>query len=227
MAAKRYACGFFIAVAFPFTGGRGGGRKAVGAPTDKSNSLRAAHQIGLWEAVTQPTYRSIAMPKASPRASAHRFAIVSNLPLASIYTGTKEQLIALGVARPEQFPEGRKRVKQDYSMESTLEEGWQVRKLKSGHFELRRGHKYVAPKVAPIPFGKFSIAYSPKGATEDSDPYLYTAHSNVGPLDKQTWQELWAAAAGIIKIMEQFNARFKRNSSHLKLVQPMTATGDK
>jgi hypothetical protein len=65
MAAKRYACGFFIAVACPFTGGRGGGRKAIGAPTDKSNPLRAAHQIGLWQAVTQPTYRSFAMKRAS------------------------------------------------------------------------------------------------------------------------------------------------------------------
>lgn len=78
------------------------------------------------------------MPKASPRASAHRFAVVSHTRCANLYTGTREQLIALGVARPEQFPEGRKRLKWDYS--NLPEKGWSITKLKGGIFELREEH---------------------------------------------------------------------------------------
>jgi hypothetical protein len=160
----------------------------------------------------------------SKRAPAHKFLVVSSLPCASFYTGTREQLIALGVAHPDQFPEGRKRLKWDYSMENSNEEGWEIKKLKGDLFELKLHHKYVAPKAASVPFGKFEIAYSPEGATEDSGPYLYTAYSIEGSLDKQTWQELWDASDGIIKVMEQFNARFKRNSSRLQLVNSSSVT---
>ncbi|ODT74780.1 MAG: hypothetical protein ABS69_11580 [Nitrosomonadales bacterium SCN 54-20] len=162
------------------------------------------------------------MPKASTRASAHKFLVVSSLPYASFYTGTREQLIALGVAHPDQFPEGRKRLKWDYSMENSNEEGWEVKKLKSDRFELKKHHKYVAPKATPIPFRKISIIHCPEEKTDKFMPYKYEVCGNE-ELDESTWEALFAASEEIIKVMEQFNARFKRNASRLQLVKSSSA----
>ena len=62
-AAKRHACGFFYASACPFMGGRGGGREAACAPTGLPTRYVPPTPFGSGKAVTQPTYRSIAMSK--------------------------------------------------------------------------------------------------------------------------------------------------------------------
>lgn len=214
--------GFFTSVIqdTQFMGGSCGREKSLPVLARSANPHVSAHPFSRGQAENiNRLARSITMPQVSSRASAHRFVVVSNLPRASIYTGTKEQLIALGVARPEQFPEGRKRVNWDFSVKSDTIDGWTVKKLKGGYFELKRNHKRIAPKAATVPFGKFSITYSPEGETDDAGPYLYEAYSNVGKLNDQIWSELWAAADGVIKVMEKFNAHCRKNPSYLRLVK--------
>ena len=87
------------------------------------------------------------MKRTSKGASAPKFIAISDLPGCTVYTGAREQLIALGFARPDQFPEGKKRLKCDYSMDNQLEEGWASRKIKGGLFQLTKAMRYAFPSL--------------------------------------------------------------------------------
>ena len=88
------------------------------------------------------------MKRTSKGAPAPKLVVISDLPGCTVYTGAREQLIALGFARPDQFPEGKKRLKCDYSMDNQLEEGWASRKIKGGLFQLTKSHALRFPKPA-------------------------------------------------------------------------------
>lgn len=51
------------------------------------------------------------------------------------YVGTREELIEQGHAHPNMFPEPPKRVRHKYGPE-----GWELRRIKGGHFRLIRKH---------------------------------------------------------------------------------------
>jgi hypothetical protein len=91
--------------------------------------------------------------KRTPKgATAPQFVVISDLPGVTIFIGTREQLIALGVARPEEFPEGKKRLKWDYSMKNSISEGWSIRKIKGGRFEVKKSHEMRGPVAKTVPW---------------------------------------------------------------------------
>lgn len=52
------------------------------------------------------------------------------------YIGTREALINEGICTPDQFPEGRRRVKHAFNY------GWSINKMKGGVFEFRQRHEH-------------------------------------------------------------------------------------
>jgi hypothetical protein len=88
------------------------------------------------------------MPKSTKGASAPSFLVISDSPRATTYTGTRDQLIALGVACPDHFPEGRKRVKWKITpVPASSVDDFNIRKLKGDRFELLKWHKPHPPKI--------------------------------------------------------------------------------
>lgn len=66
------------------------------------------------------------------------------------YTGTKEKLIAAGVATEDMFPIWPKRVKDNYGPDTTLEDKYSTKYIKGGRYQLRRYHEYrELPKRPP------------------------------------------------------------------------------
>jgi len=155
------------------------------------------------------------MPKASKRASAHKFIVISAAPRATTYTGTREQLISSGIAKPDQFPEGRKRLKWDYSK---FPDTWEVRKLKGGIFSINKGHEhqYAAPKKPP----EFTLKVSP----EENDWTLGGSGLDEFSYDS-SYRAIYQAAELIVNAVKREQYQAKR--SHLQLVRQITATGGK
>jgi hypothetical protein len=91
------------------------------------------------------------MKRTSKGASAPKFLVISDSSHYTIYKGTKDQLIAFGVARPDDFPEGRKRVK--WGEPGSGEDNFRTEKLKGCRFKLmkwhpvRGCHEYDIPSV--------------------------------------------------------------------------------
>lgn len=190
--------------------------RLAGSLSPSSNLHFAAHPH---LEVRRCLIRSFTMKRTSKGASAPKFAVISDLPGCTIYTGTREQLIALGFARPDQFPEGRKRLKWDYSMANSIEEGWAIRKIKGGTFELKKSHKnrgavtktdaWLKVPLEPNAAGYFNW----KLFGDDID----------GLQNGRSYSSLAEAARLIAETVEyeQYQSRINR----LSLVKPVTATG--
>ena len=196
------------------------GRERLAGPARYANPHESAHPIGAGRAEKiNRLARSHSMKRTSKGAPAP-FVVISDSPMFATYIGTKEQLIAGGFARPEQFPEARKRVKWDYSMDNFRSEGWEVRKLKGDLFRLKRNHEH-RPTYEQLPFLKnLEIRYQPN----DKSDYIWRIqlHSRK-KLDEQAVGEIKDAIQIILDAVDDSEARAKNN--HLRLVRPATATG--
>ncbi len=90
--------------------------------------------------------------------------VVSETETFTIYEGSREDLIAEGVATASMFPEGRKRVKDRLGPDIPKRENWITRRLKGNRYRLIRYHEYREPPREPIPWspGRFKsrVAHS-------------------------------------------------------------------
>ncbi|SEO36991.1 hypothetical protein SAMN05216404_11918 [Nitrosospira multiformis] len=135
---------------------------------------------------------------------------------------------AFGIAKPDQFPEGRKRLKWHISF-SKGEHGpddFQTKKLKGGIFEVKKYHKYRKPKKAAPILRKFEIEYAPEEGTDPScvSNYVWRMQGNPA-LEKWATEEINSASVHIINTIKSAHSRYRKNPPYLKLVEPMTATG--
>lgn len=165
------------------------------------------------------------MPKASPRASAHKFIVISDSACFTTYTGTREQLIAFGIAMPDQFPEGKKRLKWQISKGSDNfpPDDFSTKKLKGGIFEVKKYHEYrERPSEIPPILRKLEIRYRPG---TDSKYEWAIWHGSEVELGEQAEQEINDALWSLLETLQHIKARNRKNPSYLKLVQTMTATG--
>lgn len=166
------------------------------------------------------------MPKASKRASAHKFIVISDSTYCTSYTGTREQLIAFGIANPDQFPEGKKRLKWKISRGSDNfpPDDFSTKKLKGGIFEIKKYHEYRAPSETPPILEKLEIRYRPD--TESKYEWALWQGREV-VLDEQMEQEINDVLWSLLETFQHIEARTSKNPSYLKVVEPMTATGGK
>lgn len=84
------------------------------------------------------------------------------------YTGTRDALVAVRLATPGMFPEGRKRVKDNLAPGLKLENTWRVDYVKGGKFRLTRWHergrtpasrRRFNPKVFRLELALFGIKF--------------------------------------------------------------------
>jgi hypothetical protein len=104
--------------------------------------------------------RSITMKRTPKGAPAPKFVIISNSKYFTASIGTKEQLLALGAARIDHFPEGSKRVKRTYKDGESL----QIRRVRGGWFELKKWHPARESIKSPVfnfevPLGRNEAGY--------------------------------------------------------------------
>jgi hypothetical protein len=164
------------------------------------------------------------MPKASPRALAHKFIVISATPHFTDYVGTKEELISLGLAFDHHFPVARKRVvySSDLTDNPSFVGIFRIARIKGGRFELRIWHKYRAPSETPPLLRKLEIKHRPDA---DSQYEWAIWHGRKVELDEQAMQEINDAIWPLLETIKHIDARTKKNPSYLKLVEPITATG--
>lgn len=159
------------------------------------------------------------MKSNSHGTSAPKFVVISDLLGATVYTGSREKLIALGFARPEQFPDGTRRVKSDYSMDNIVDEGWRTKRIKGGLFQLKKSHALRAPK-SPVALEKFELNYRPD---LDGKYAWELLQGRWSALDEQSLEEISDVIDDIVEVVENAQARAKKN--HLKLIKsPPSAT---
>ena len=146
--------GFFTSVAMvrPFMGGScGEGEIPAGPLPGLSTPHEPARPFDSGGAGNiNRLQRSIAMPKASKSASAPKFLVISDSPHWTTYTGTRDQLISLGLVLPEHFPEGRQRIKNSCRPNDYGTFG--IEKIKGDLFKLTKWHEVrpVGPSHYPL-----------------------------------------------------------------------------
>lgn len=162
----------------------------------------------------QGAFAPVAKP-ISKSAPAQKFLVVSSFPRKSIYTGTREQLIALGIACPDQFPEGRKRLKWDYSTGDRGVEGWEVKKLKGGYFEFKKC--YEEEYTRPEALTRFNISEVGPGHHYWE---IKVAHDVLE--DAQLDDEIRVGMTYLVNATKAARFRFKKRISRLRLVKPVS-----
>ena len=159
------------------------------------------------------------MKSKSQGASAPKFVLISDSPRATTYTGTRDQLIALGFARPDHFPEGRKRIKCQITYEPGCDgaDDFRTKKLKGGCFELLKWHPHHA-------IGQSENALVHFGITgKRADEYEWNLFTDRGlQPDDELNHAISEAAGDIIDMVEKAEARLKR--SRLSLVKSAPAS---
>jgi hypothetical protein len=181
-----------------------GSRKARRSFARSSNLPVAAHPHLEVRARLNRLQRSFTMKRTPKGASAPKFLVISEAPYFTTYTGTRDQLISFGVALPEHFPEGRKRVK--YLPHSNTYGTFGIKKIKGGQFKLTKWHPYKAPAQCSLALNHFGIVNNQNGGYK---LHLFTA-PDFRP-DDELEQEINDAALDIVEMVSKARDRAKRN----------------